>query len=159
MTVVNIGLFVCLTSLAPLSGTTKSVVVGPNDVTMEWIRQVFDQAYIGAEIDEDGDLELREGGGRIGWLSLDPDKRIINLFTIGGFRSDVPRATRLEFVNDLNTNVMGATFYVAADSLLVADRYIFYVAGISDRQLIHEYQRFRDALQTAIGRDTDDILN
>lgn len=160
MTVASIGVLVCLASSAPHGGTLGPAdVVSPDEVTLEWIRQVFEQAFIGAEIDEDGDLELHESGGRIGWLSLDRDRKIINLFTIGTFRSEASRAARLEFVNDLNTNVLGATFYVTADSLLVADWYIFFEAGISDRQLVNQYQRFRDALQSAIGRDTDDILN
>jgi hypothetical protein len=139
--------------------TLGAVATDPEDVTIEWLQEVFEGAYVTTEIDADGDLVLREAGSTTGWLHLDRKQKTLNFLAIGGFRRDCERGERLEFVNELNNNVMGATFYVMSDSLLVADSYVFYEAGISDKQIVHVYQRFRDALLAAIGRDTNDLLH
>ena len=128
------------------------------EITKEWLQEVFERAYVAVEIDEDGDLALQEGGSLVGWLRLDQARKTIELFTMSVFRSDATRDEKLEFINDLNNNVLGATFYVAADSVLVADSYIYYEPGLSDKQLVHQYHRFRDAVRTAWSWDKADLL-
>jgi len=128
------------------------------EVTKEWLRKVFERAYVAVEIDEDGDLALQEAGSLVGWLRLDKARKTIELFTMNVFRSDATRHEKLEFINDLNNNVLGATFYVAVDSVLVADSYIYYEPGLSDKQLVHQYHRFRDAVRTAWSWNGSELL-
>lgn len=151
--------FLSLTGLISLVAfQTSPLPASLEEVTKEWVQEVFERAYVTAEIDEDGDLALREAGSLIGWLRLDQTRKTIELFTMSVFRGDATRDEKLEFINDLNNNVLGATFYVAADSLLVADSYIYYEPGLSDRQLVHQYHRFRDAVRTAWSWDKTDLL-
>ncbi len=148
-----------LISLLAFNGSASLLPAGSlEEITKEWLQGVFESAYVAVEIDEDGDLALREAGTLVGWLRLDQARKTIELFTMSVFRDDATRDEKLEFINDLNNNVLGATFYVAADSVLVADSYIYYEPGLSDKQLVHQYHRFRDAVRTAWSWDKAGIL-
>jgi hypothetical protein len=152
-------------SFLSLTGLISLVVLQTNplpasseEITKQWLQEVFERAYVTVEIDEDGDLALQEAGSLVGWVRLDQTRKTIELFTMSVFRGNATRDEKLEFINDLNNNVLGATFYVAADSVLVADSYIYYEPGLSDKQLVHQYHRFRDAVRTAWSWDKANLL-
>jgi hypothetical protein len=152
-------------SFLSLTGLISLVVLQTNplpasseEITKQWLQEVFERAYVTVEIDEDGDLALQEAGSLVGWVRLDQTRKTIELFTMSVFRGNATRDEKLEFINNLNNNVLGATFYVAADSVLVADSYIYYEPGLSDKQLVHQYHRFRDAVRTAWSWDKANLL-
>lgn len=118
-----------------------------DDVTIEWLQQVFRDAFVDAEIDEDGDLALEEDGTSVGWIQLTPDEELLNFLAIGLLSVDRSRIDKLEFVNALNSNVIGATFYVMGEDRVVADRYVALSGGITERQLVSMYRAFRDAVR------------
>jgi Putative bacterial sensory transduction regulator len=151
-----------LALLLQLAGPSGAVVenavvadaVGRDEVTMDWIREALGHAYVETEVDNDGDLELHEDGSTIAWLRLDPDDNHINFFVLGMISAEADRLQVLEFVNTLNSNIIGVTFYMATDTVLLGDAYLYYGAGVTEKRLVSEYRRFRDAIR-AVGRFDD----
>lgn len=142
----------------PLGAAEAQEQAVPDSVTLAWLQTVFARSLIESEVDADGDLVLRVGAGLTLWLSIDDGRKLLNFFAIGAVRPDASEGEKLAFVNELNSNVIGATFYLAADDLLVADSYLFFDSGISDRQVMSRYRWFRDAVIAAIRRDRSGLL-
>lgn len=136
---------------------TQDVAQG-DSVTIQWLQDVFQEAYVDVEIDADGDLLVRERAGLRLWVQLDTQRRLLNFFTVGPFRSDASTAEKLTFVNQLNSSIIGATFYMVSDNLMVADSYLLYGAQVSDERVMASYRWFRDAVIAAIRRDDQGIL-
>lgn len=139
-------------------GATQDAETAVNAVTLEELRTVFQEAYIDAEIDEDGDLQLTEPDGLMLWVQLDDERRLLNFFTVGVLRADVTQEQKLVFLNELNRSIIGATFYLARDDFMIADSYLSYEDGMSNDRVISSYRWFRDAVLTAIRRDERGIL-
>jgi hypothetical protein len=144
--------------LMPTFVFAQEVATVPDTVTLEWLQGVFRHAYVDAQIDGDGDLQLTEGGGVTLWLQLDEQRRLVNFFTVGTFRAEADYEKKLAFVNDLNGSIIGATFYLARDNLMIADAYLSYDGGVSDHRVMSSYRWFRDAVHAAIRRDEDGLL-
>lgn len=139
-------------------GAMQEAATAPNDMTLEELQRVFQEAYIDAEIDEDGDLQLTESDGLMLWVQLDDERRLLNFFTVGVLRADVTQEQKLVFLNELNRSIIGATFYLARDDFMIADSYLSYEGGMSSDRVMSSYHWFRDAVVTAIRRDERGIL-
>ncbi len=144
--------------VAPLAAVSFQQNGGPDSVTIERLQSVFQAAFVDASIDEDGDLMLREQAGLTFWIQIDSRRHLLNFFTVGPFRADASNDRKLAFVNDLNRNIIGATFYLATDDLMIADSYLSFDAGVSDDRIMTSYRWFRDAVIAAIRRDEDGLL-
>jgi hypothetical protein len=131
----------------------------PQDtMTLERLRGVFQEAYINAEIDEDGDLQISERGGITLWVQLDDTRRLLNFFTVGSLRPDATHEEKLVFLNELNRSIIGATFYLARSDLMIADSYVSFESGVSNERVMNSYRWFRDAVLAAIRRDETGLL-
>lgn len=139
-------------------GATQEAAPVPDSMTLDRLKQVFEGAYIDAEIDADGDLQLSERNGIRLWVQLDDTRGLLNFFTVGSLRPDATQEEKLVFLNELNRSVIGATFYLAKADLMIADSYLSFQEGVSDDHVINAYRWFRDAVLTAIQKDYTGLL-
>ncbi len=130
-----------------------------SDLTNESIRQIFDDAGFDAEIDDDGDVKLKnteghtcfvrlsaKGPERLSWLSLwkgNPEKNA---------------AQRLLYVNKVNTELIGPRAMVNSHDGITFQHVMFLQGGVTRKNIIHTTHRFFSMTGTAVGMDEDDVI-
>jgi hypothetical protein len=135
--------------IRPVAGQTTAEPLRESEVTAERLQQLFQGAFLGCEIDDDGDLLVREEGVKT-FVQIDEDRKLLNYLTFWSLRPEFSEAQKLSFVNAINKRVIIARFYVQDATTLVCDYQISFESGVSPYQIVSAYRWFRKVVVGAI---------
>jgi hypothetical protein len=126
--------------------------LAPSDVTAARLAELLAGAGLPAQVDADGDVRIEDPSGLRLFLTADTTRHILTCFTVLGVREDADEATRLRYVNALNTGRLLVRFSQDAPDSLFCDVQVPYAQGISVAQLL-EYLRLMSVVVRSIAAE------
>lgn len=134
-------------------------ILSESDVTANQIRQLFRNAFMKAEIDEDGDVRVHTDAGLKVIVSVDDSRKMLKYMAIYGLKEDAPDYEKHTFVNTLNDNVIFVRFSVPRTDILMADYFLSYEEGIPAYQIVNTARIFsRVVLGSVSEYDENDLV-
>ena len=128
------------------------------EVTLANIKSFFDAALLTAEIDEDGDLKIEEGGMKT-FIKIDAEKKLISYISAWGMKPSVSELKKLQFLNRLNDKLIFVRFCMPRPTTLWCDYQCLYDGGISPYAIVSNYRMFAKVVKGAVvTQDPDDII-
>jgi hypothetical protein len=131
-------------------------ILFPSDIDVSELQQLFEDAYMDASIDEDGDLTI-EDEYRC-FLRPDLDGRMLAAGAIFGARSSADERARLRFVNRVNDGLMMIRASLTSDGRFYFDYYIPVEGGITKKAVVVAVRRFLSYLAAAMDQDIEDVV-
>ncbi|GIV62489.1 MAG: hypothetical protein KatS3mg044_1355 [Rhodothermaceae bacterium] len=113
----------------------------PEDVSVETLKQIFDQAYLETTIDADGHLFVEDG--QVGcYVFPSENGKDIRFAGFATPRQDASLLQRLTFANHANQTFKIVRTYVIDSGKVVFDYYLCVDGGITPRALVMTFRRF-----------------
>ena len=134
-------------------------LITTDNVSRDFIKSVFDAAFIDTEIDSDGDLIVKPTRFNC-WIFVPESKNFVRLFT--GFRMSegVSREAKLEFTNKVNDMYILIRAFLTKSGRVQFDYYLPIGEGLHPKTLISTARRFMDVVAEAVrDEDKDDIFS
>ena len=128
----------------------------PEDVNSESVKKVFDDAYMEASLDSDGDVKIKDRYSC--FLRPDPDGRLIALYAIFGANPAAQQPAKLEYINRVNDQVKLIRGSVMGDGRYFFDYYIPIEGGITKKAVVLATRRFLGCIQAAMEQDTGNVV-
>lgn len=125
-------------------------------LTNEQLKHLFDDAYMEARIDSDGDLAVKDKFTV--YLRADSDGRLVAVFTMFGAKPNANDAKKLAYINRVNDQVKVIRASISSNGKFFFDYYIPVEGGISKRAIVMVVRRFFSCLDSALRQDTDDVV-
>lgn len=130
-------------------------MVTQNEVTLESLKKLFEDAYFETEID---DGELRIQGDYRYWVELDDKKQFIR-FYIGLKTNESAKASALiEFANEINHSLRVVRACINKNKIIKFDWYVWLCGGLTKRNVIMAFKEFQEVVNVAISKDKSDLL-
>jgi hypothetical protein len=126
-------------------------------MTVEVLKQIFDEAYMETSIDSDGDLVIKDGYRC--FLRPDPDGRLLAACSIFGAKEGASPQAKLEYVNRVNDQVKVIRASVMKDGRYFFDYYVPIEGGITKKAVVLAVRRFLSCLSSAMSQDTDNVVS
>lgn len=127
-----------------------------DEMTVEALKKIFDDAYMETSIDSDGDLVVKDGYRC--FMRPDQDGRLLAACSVFGAKEGASQQAKLEFVNRVNDQVKLIRASVMDDGRYFFDYYIPIEGGITKKCAVLAVRRFLSCLRSAMEQDTDDIV-
>lgn len=126
-----------------------------DEVTIPRIKAYFDAAFFKTTVDSDGDLKIEDGGMKT-FVRVDPEKKLISMFSLWGLKSTASEIDKLRFINQLNDDLIVVRFCMPRSSLLWCDYQVKYERGITPFSIVNNYRLFAKVVKGAVTRDDAD---
>lgn len=126
-------------------------IIPEEEVDIELIHNIFQSAYIEAEIDEDGDMLVSDGGVKV-FIKHQEEKKKLSLFSIWGLNDEHSREEKLNALNQVNDDIeMVRCTLTAKNDRMWCDYQYYYNGGLVPFNLIQVYRRFATILKALPG--------
>lgn len=136
----------------------RKAILMPDEITTANIKPFFDAAFLNAQIDKDGDLEIEDDGVRT-YIRVDPRRKIITYYSSWEIKASVPEARKLAFVNRLNDKMVFVRYCIAGPTTLWCDYQCLYEGGITPYTIVNNYRQFARIVAVSwAGQDANEIL-
>lgn len=132
-------------------------LIHPEEVSSASLKQLFDEAYMEASIDSDGDVRIKDKYSC--FLRPDSDGKMIAIYAIFGANASAEAVAKLEFVNRVNDQVKLIRASVMGDGRYFLDYYISLDGGITKRALVLAARRFLSCVEAALAQDTGNVVS
>lgn len=121
-------------------------MIAEDDVSTHSLVGLFERAFLTCRIDDDGDIYVTSGLEFPIWVSVDEERKLLQLATFAGRREDEPLFTEAD-ANRLNTTIVLPNFCIdrADRSRLHARCFVPFEGGLVEAQLIAVLRRFASA--------------
>ena len=124
-------------------------VLSPKDINSSTLKQMFEDAYMEAIVDHDGDLRVDEDGLGCYVLPHNEGDRI-KLLTVWQARQGCTVARRLEFANRVNDSIITVRVSIGEDDLIFFDYYIPVEGGITPKAIVLATKHFLAVQKMAV---------
>jgi hypothetical protein len=128
----------------------------PEGISVETLKALFEEAYMEASIDTDGDLIVKDNYRC--YLRPDPDGRLISIYAIFGANPDATPEDKLAYANRVNDQVKLIRGSVSGNGKFFFDYYLSVEGGISKRAVVMSVRRFFSCLGSALREDTANVV-
>ncbi len=134
-------------------------LVSPDSVTIEDIRDVYEQAYLDAVLDEDKrQIRLREEV--LARVFLSESRERLQLVAYYGIKDDAQRVDRLELVNRINENYVLIRAGIDDDGDLWFDYCVLLKGGVTKKAIVQATRVFLMLVPRAVNEcDEDGIVD
>jgi hypothetical protein len=131
----------------------------PDDVTIEMIRDIYEQAYMDATLDEEKkQIRLREEV--LARVFLSESKERIQIVAYYGIKEEAQRIDRLELVNRVNENYVMIRAGIDDDGDLWFDYCILLKGGMTRKAIVQATRVFLMLVPRAVNEcDEDSIVD
>jgi hypothetical protein len=139
---------------------TQDGVIPESDVTIESIKQVFRGAYLDSEPlpDKPNVLRFTDGGVYV-FITVDPEKKVVNFFSVWRIKENASPAQKLQLVNRWNDKLLLVRFSLTNDTGLWCDYQLPYEGGLKASQVLATYRIFLRVIEgAALTQDPDDLI-
>ena len=132
-------------------------LITPDNLTKEYLKSIFDAAFMDTCYDDDGDLKVKE---RINCFVLpDKDRKDrVRLMTMFGFKPDTSELLRLQAVNRINAGYLIVKANVAENDTLMFTWDIPIAGGITKKAFVLAVKRFCFIPHDAIDDCAKDVV-
>jgi len=131
-------------------------LVTPENLSVELLNSIFDDAYMETSIDSDGDLHVRDDIGCFVILSKDKDR--ITLLSQFGFESGATHSQRLECVNNINKEMIIVKAYVGNNDSLRFEYDICLKGGVTKKNIVQATKKFLSIPRAAVINHGEDLV-
>jgi hypothetical protein len=128
----------------------------PEGISAEALKALFEEAYMEASIDTDGDLIVKDNYRC--YLRPDADGRLISIYAIFGAAPDAAQADKLAYINRVNDQVKLIRASVSANGKFFFDYYLSVEGGVSKRSVVLTVRRFFSCLGSALREDSGNVV-
>ena len=134
-------------------------LVTPDNVSIELVREIFEQAYMDATLDEDKkQIRLREEV--LARVFLSESKERLQVVAYYGIKEDAQRADRLELVNRINENYVLIRAGIDDDGDLWFDYCVLLKGGATKKAIVQAVRVFLMLVPKAVNEcDEDEIVD
>lgn len=131
----------------------------PDTVTLEAVRDVYEQAFLDAVLDEDKrQIRLREEV--LARVYLSETKERLQMVAYYGVKDDAQRADRLELVNRINENYVFIRAGIDDDGDLWFDHCLLLKGGVTKKAVVQATRLFLMLVPRAVNEcDEDGIVD
>lgn len=138
------------------AGNAPEELVYPNQISKEWLFDLYNNAYFEVERDSDGDMCIRQGF-RI-WAF--PIREGEQIRFMSQFRASPAHdlADRLLYVNRVNDELHMVRAYLDRDGDIGFDGYLVVSGGVTRRNIIFATRAFIDHVRAALAKDETDVI-
>ena len=116
------------------------------DVTIARLREALELAVFSTELDDEGDIYVKDGADFPFWIFIDDSSKMIRLFTYWS-----QPTTSVDEVNNANA-MFKAVQFCLHDNRVIANYYMSYHAGLDTRQLIVMIRHFGSICRKALDK-------
>lgn len=132
-------------------------ILSSENVSIDVLKQMYDDAYMETKIDSDGDLTVREGF--LCLVTITEAKEQVRLSTYFAFKDDTDHIAKIEMSNRINDGIVTVRAAVTERGSLVLDLYVPINGGITKRCLVLGTKYFLNVARAALQQcDTEDIV-
>jgi hypothetical protein len=133
-------------------------ILTPDKITTSFVKQLLEDAYLEVEVDEDGDLRVKDGAERCFVIrsSQGPDR--IKFLAYWKESATATRAGKLEYVNKVNEELIGPKAYARERGGIGFEHYLFLEAGVTKRSIVSALKMFLRMQGAAVAKDTTDVI-
>jgi hypothetical protein len=134
-------------------------LVTPDNVSIELVREIFEQAYMDATLDEEKkQIRLREEV--LARVFLSESKERIQVVAYYGIKEEAQRADRLELVNRINENYVLIRAGIDDDGDLWFDYCVLLKGGATKKAIVQAVRVFLMLVPKAVNEcDEDEIVD
>ena len=129
-------------------------LVGPENATLESLRDIYDAALMDVEIDEENGFVIIDDE-IVARAKLSDSKERLQLIACYRVREDVPRTERLELVNRINDQYVLVRAAVGEEDELWIDFGVVLKGGATKKQIAHATRMFLKVAEMAV-KDCDE---
>ena len=132
-------------------------LITPENLSTELLKTIFESAYMNVEIDEDGDLKIKEECT----VYVRPNKKYkdrISLLCMYGFKDSSMDTERLECVNLINRKFIITRAYATDKGNLCFEYDFLLEGGITRKTLVLGIKRFASIPRVAVKKFSDGII-
>jgi hypothetical protein len=131
-------------------------IIGPEGLSSEALKKVFEDAYMNVSVDTDGDLIVQDNYRC--YLRPDPDGRLVAIYAIFGANPAAQEPAKLAYINRVNDEVKLIRASVSKNGKFFFDYYLATEGGISKKALVLAVRRFLSCLGSAIQQDSENVV-
>ncbi len=129
-------------------------LLGPENVTLEAVRDIYDAALLDVELDEENGFVVIDDE-IVARAKLSDSKERLQLIACYRVREDVPRIDRLELVNRINDQYVIVRAAMSEDDELWVDYAVVLKGGTTPKQIAHATRMFLKVAEMAV-KDCDE---
>jgi hypothetical protein len=128
----------------------------PGTLSVATVKELLDAAYMSAEIDQDGDIVIREGYSV--FVQVVGDGQAVRFMAQFSAKPEAPEADKLRFVNAVNWDLRLPRAALTTWGGFLFDHYIYAEGGLPRKTLMLTLRRFQRALAQAVAEDEWGVL-
>lgn len=137
------------------SSEGSSEILDAESASTEALLEMYEQAYIDAMVDDDGDLVLKDHFKVLARAQGD----YLLLTAPFGFKEGISFERQLDFVNRINSASVALRAYAVEGKGFILDQALPLHGGVSRKTLVKATRAFFEAIPPTIGQaDEDDIV-
>lgn len=129
-------------------------LLGPENVTLEAVRDIYEAALLDVELDEENGFVVIDDE-IVARAKLSDSKERLQLIACYRVREDVPRIDRLELVNRINDQYVIVRAAMSEDDELWVDYAVVLKGGTTPKQIAHATRMFLKVAEMAV-KDCDE---
>lgn len=136
-------------------------VLSDKEVTCESLLLILNQAFIQAEIDDDGDLIANVDGQKI-ILTINKSNKLLKYTALYRLKSSFPLELKHSLINLMNDDVIFSRFSIPdqAPNVLVSDYFLPYESGVIGQHVVSSLRLMARVNNHAIHNfDPNNIIN
>jgi hypothetical protein len=128
----------------------------PEGVSVEALKDLFEQNFMDTSIDSDGDLIVSDNFRC--YLRPDPDGRLILVYAIFGAAEGVKDMDKLAYVNRVNDQIKLIRASVAASGRFSFEYFFPVEGGVTKQAIVFGVRRFFGCLNKALAEDSANVV-
>jgi Putative bacterial sensory transduction regulator len=134
-------------------------IISKDEFTTAKLLEIYNQAYMDADIDEDGEIKLELDGFRL-FAAVDSNRGEMRLFSIFALTPESSPQPCLELCNRINGDLVmiRATLLTGPPPRLFLDHYLLTQGGVTGRGIVDTTRRFRSLIDAIVPLDTENLL-
>jgi hypothetical protein len=128
----------------------------PEAISVETLKQVFEENFMEVAVDSDGDLIVKDDYRC--YLRPDADGRLVCVYAIFGANPDAAQPEKLDYINRVNDQVKLIRASVSDNGKFYFEYWISVEGGVARRSIVLAVRRFLHCLSTAFSEDTGNVV-
>ena len=132
-------------------------LIAPDNLSKEYLKSIFDAAFMDTSYDSDGDLKVQEGLNCYVFPEQERKDRV-RLMTMFRFKPEASELLRLQAVNRINTQYIIVKASASESGMLVFNWDIPITGGITKKAFVLAVKRFCSIPHDAVADCAKDVV-
>lgn len=138
---------------------TVNTIISTDELNNEMLLKIFQDAYIEAKEDQDGDIVVETESKNFIYLNFLDRTDLIHLSAFFNINTEANKNDILELLNILNHKIVFSRFSMPEPNLLIAEYFFSYKQGILPHAIINALRLFEKITWSALRQyDTKNLI-